>query len=59
MHHIYWVGPCSREAAAPVKASSTTTETSQRGVGRDADYITTHLLLRVAVRTRCYAALRT
>jgi hypothetical protein len=42
-----------------VKASSTTTETSQRGVGRDADYITTHLLLRVAVRTRCYATLRT
>jgi hypothetical protein len=42
-----------------VKTSSTTTETSRRGVGRDADYITTHLLLRVAGRTRCCAALRT
>jgi hypothetical protein len=42
-----------------VKTSTTTTKTSRRGVGRDADYITTYLLLRVAGRTRCCAALRT
>jgi hypothetical protein len=42
-----------------VKPSTTTTETSQRGVGHDSHYITTHLLLRVAGRTQCCAALRT